>query len=386
MATSSPGFWFGVSTLLQAGVEPPTSLFVLTERHWEDCLRSCDDPVVLGRVLHAAFAGKEPSREVLSSLASQLINRSLRLETRGPALLELLQPFIQQQPGLLLFMARTIDNAAHELCCSGVIRSPQQHQELKARQIELLGSLMENPSAAVRLLAEKLAGLDTVDIVFVAACGLYEAFFMHLEAAGAEELEVIRCSFAQGLTCAVPGIQLPATQGACRLLLHGRDSPDAQDTMRWLLLQLVQALCGLEGQFGLVDWAAAVNDYDTIANLASPHDFGPFQLMHLLKGVFCRLASSQPQRLLQTLCGTVCDAADRGILQVDVATGCITNNDLAIQDVLRLKAQCSLLKRALLQCSSSGGVAAQVSEGGICAAISDQLVTVNPKAVRAWLL
>ena len=75
MAPSSSGLWFGVSTLLQAVDEPPASLVELTERHWEDCLRSCDDPAVLGRVLQAAFAGKEPGRDVLCSLASQLINR-----------------------------------------------------------------------------------------------------------------------------------------------------------------------------------------------------------------------------------------------------------------------------------------------------------------------
>ena len=60
-------------------------------------------------------------------------------------------------------------------------------------------------------------------------------------------MKIPACMFLQGLTCPIPGIQLPATQGACRLLLHGGGTPGAQDTMTWLLLQLVQALCGLEG-------------------------------------------------------------------------------------------------------------------------------------------
>jgi hypothetical protein len=53
----------------------------------------------------------------------------------------------------------------------------------------------------------------------------------------------------QGLGCAIPGIRLPAVVGACRILLHAWELSDQQGTLEWLLMQLLQALCDLEGQY-----------------------------------------------------------------------------------------------------------------------------------------
>ncbi len=74
MATNSPGFWFGVSALL-GGQDTAGSLVELAEGHWEDCLRCCNDAVVLKRVMGAAFSQTQPCKAALCSLASQLVNR-----------------------------------------------------------------------------------------------------------------------------------------------------------------------------------------------------------------------------------------------------------------------------------------------------------------------
>jgi hypothetical protein len=75
MATISPGFWFGVSTLLGDSAQDADGLLQLAQSHWEDCLRCCSDPTVLRRVLEAALTQGEPTKAALRSLASQLVDR-----------------------------------------------------------------------------------------------------------------------------------------------------------------------------------------------------------------------------------------------------------------------------------------------------------------------
>ena len=65
---------------------------------------------------------------------------------------------------------------------------------------------------------------------------------------------------SQGLACPLPGIQLPAVLGVCRLLLHGWDAAEAAgEREAWdsLLMQSLQALSALEGGWWRADGRAS---------------------------------------------------------------------------------------------------------------------------------
>ena len=71
-------------------------------------------------------------------------------------------------------------------------------------------------------------------------------------------------------------------------------------------------------RFVRVDWEAAANlpKEGPEAALARPHDFTPYRLLQVLEGFFPRLASSQPEALVQALGGALCAALESGAVQV----------------------------------------------------------------------
>lgn len=77
------GFWFGLSLLLEGSAEEPTGSQPEEERsaaldqaaeHWQACVRSCNDPWVLGRVLGALDRAR-PTKQQLCWLAATLLER-----------------------------------------------------------------------------------------------------------------------------------------------------------------------------------------------------------------------------------------------------------------------------------------------------------------------
>lgn len=69
-------------------------------------------------------------------------------------------------------------------------------------------------------------------------------------------------------------------------------------------------------------------------------------------------------------------------IQVDLTTGALSSNALAIQDALRLKARCACLLRAL--CGSSAALTGE-AEAEAMAALSERLVVASAQGIRAWL-